>query len=307
MSAATGVRVASLGECMIEVSASRAGGEARVGFGGDTLNTAVYLARAGSPSVVVSFVTVVGEDPFSDNMVAEWQREGLECSLVFRDHRKLPGLYMIATDERGERSFYYWREQAAARELLTPERTSVLAETLREYALVYLSGITLAILDASARSRLLATVRRLRESGTMIAFDSNYRPRLWPDRQAARAAVSALAPLTDIALLSASDEMALFGDESARAVVRRWRRYGDNKVIVTDGSGPALAAHGEGIEEILPQAVVADPVDTTAAGDAFNGGFLAAYLQGEGMSAAVRAGHQLAARVVSYPGAITPA
>ena len=88
-------RVACIGECMIELKQAEGGLYSR-GYGGDTLNTAVYLARLG---VEVDYITALGDDPMSDEMIAGWAAEGVGTSRVARLHGKLPGIYMIKTDE----------------------------------------------------------------------------------------------------------------------------------------------------------------------------------------------------------------
>src|SRR5690606_38163804 len=105
--------VVSIGECMVE-SRDRPDRLSRA-FGGDTLNTAVYLARLGGP---VGYLTSLGVDPYSAEMLAAWQAEGVICDDVAILPGKLPGLYAIRVDGGGERSFFYWRGAAAAREMM---------------------------------------------------------------------------------------------------------------------------------------------------------------------------------------------
>src|SRR5215470_13793273 len=168
-------RVAAIGECMIELRHTDAQ-TLKLGFGGDTLNTAVYLARAGrSADIAVDYVTALGDDLYSENMLAAWREEGIGIDLVARLPGRLPGLYIIRTDERGERPFTYFRSAAAARDMLREGRDALLAERLTGYACLYLSGITLSVLDDAQRRALMTILDRLRSGGTQIAFDSNYR------------------------------------------------------------------------------------------------------------------------------------
>lgn len=311
------LRIASLGECMIELSegaGSREDGSLNNGgaaamqrtFGGDTLNTAVYLARSLTPgSGEVSYVTALGDDPFSAEMIAAWQREGLETGLVERLSGRLPGLYVIRTDAQGERTFHYWRSAAAAREMLRPDREPDLTKALSGFDLIYLSGITLGILDAESRERLYRLLETLRGSGSRIAFDTNYRPRLWRDRTEAQAAVRRTLSLADIALPTHEDEAALFGDGSPEATAQRLHGLGVGEVVVKCGGTPCLVSL-EGRQASVAGETVARPVDTTAAGDSFNGAYLAARLGGAGAEEAAAAGHALAGRVIQTKGAIIP-
>ncbi len=181
-------KVASIGECMIELR-HRGERELDLGFGGDTLNFAVYLARLSrGRDLAVDYVTALGDDPYSDSMIAAWQAEGVGCDLVARLPGRLPGLHTIRTDARGERSFTYWRSASAARDVLRGAHGARIAEQLADYDLLYLSGITLSILDPAQRDALMALADRIRAQGGRVAFDSNFRPAGWPDRDEARAA-----------------------------------------------------------------------------------------------------------------------
>ena len=293
-------RVRSIGECMIELS-DRGEGRLSLAYGGDALNTAVYLARLGAP---VDFATALGDDPWSEEMLAFWASEGVGTELVQRLPGRLPGLYMIKLDERGERSFYYWRSASAAREMLSSGEPDRLAAALQDSRLLYFSGITLSILDQASRRRLFAIVARAKAEGARVAFDSNYRKRGWPDADAARAALSEAFRLADIALPTLDDEQALHGDADAEAAARRILALGPAEVAVKLGAKGALVGAGGKLTTIPAEQVEA--VDTTAAGDGFNAGYLAARLAGAEPEAAGRAGAKLAAAIVQHRGAIIP-
>jgi 2-dehydro-3-deoxygluconokinase len=288
------MRVASVGECMVELREAR-DGTLRRGFGGDTLNTAVYLARAG---VSVDYVTALGDDPWSEEMLAAWGREGVGTGLVQRLPGRLPGLYIIQTDSQGERRFSYWRDAAAARLLLD----HLAPDALDPFDLVYLSGITLSIYDAGSREKLFAMLDRVRQRGGRVAFDTNFRPRGWPDRTLAADLYARTFASADIVLASVEDLALLYGEAGEAALLR----HAAGKEIVLKLDRPAcrvVHAEADWLVEALP---VASVVDTTAAGDSFAAAYLAARLRGSSPREAAKAGHDLAGVVVGHPGAIVP-
>ena len=229
------IRIASIGECMIELR-HRSASALDLAHGGDTLNTAVYLARLTKErDVRVDYVTALGDDAYSDGMLAMWRDEDIGTELVARLPGRLPGLYTIRTDARGERSFTYWRSASAARDMLRGARAEEIAEALESYDLLYLSGITLSILDPPQRAALVAIADRVREHGGRVAFDSNYRPVGWPSAEAARAAFEEMLARVDIALPTLDDEQALFGVKDAPECAERLRRRGVAEIAIKLG------------------------------------------------------------------------
>jgi 2-dehydro-3-deoxygluconokinase len=295
--------IACIGECMIEMTLPDAqGAGARVGFAGDTFNTAVYLKRSAT-DMRVRYVTALGTDAASDRMIVTFVAEGLDVTLIERRADRLPGCYAIVLDTAGERRFLYWRDASAARTLFEPPAT-VGFDALEGADMVYLSGITAAILAPLARDRLVDWLAGFRARGGQVAFDSNYRPALWPDRATAQRAIAAFWSVCDVGLPSLDDEMALFGDADAAAVVARLRAAGVSTGALKRGASGPLA-----IGDVPAQVFAAAErvVDTTAAGDSFNGAYLAALLRGEPHAACLRDGHDMARRVIAHRGAILPA
>jgi 2-dehydro-3-deoxygluconokinase len=295
-------RVVAIGEVMIEM-ARGSDGRYSVGCGGDTFNTAVYLARAG---VETAFATAIGDDPYSDRILALALSEGLASDLILRVRGRLPGLYLIETDSKGERVFHYWREGAPARELFELQDWERVAESLLKAKLVYFSGITLSLYSNAALGRFLATVEMARQQGVKIAFDGNFRPRGWKgDLSRTRTVFMEALKRVDIALPTYDDEAVLWGDPSPEATVDRLQAFGIGEIVVKNGPNSALVV-ADGASEFIPVPEVVVPVDTTAAGDSFNAGYIAARLGGDLPAIAASAAHRLAAQVIRHPGAIMP-
>jgi 2-dehydro-3-deoxygluconokinase len=294
-------RVLCIGECMAELSGDGAGSY-RLGFGGDTLNTALYMARLLGPGRV-AYVTRLGDDTYSARMRAAWEAEGIDCSLVETVTGATVGLYAIETDAAGERSFTYWRSQAPARELFTHGNWHTRSEAMGEAAAVYFSGITLAVLPPEGRDRLIAAAAVARAGGTMVAVDPNFRPRLWGAPEAAPWIARAYGAAA-IALTSAEEERTLFPGAAPQPPWPHMADAGCAEVVAKTGAAGAVVV-AEGRADI-PGLAAAEVIDTTGAGDAFNAAYLAARLSGAPPAEAARRGCALGARVVGHRGAIIP-
>src|SRR4051812_35835766 len=295
-------RVICVGEVMVELAR---GPDGRFGlsFGGDTFNTAVYLARADVPT---SYATAMGDDPYSDGLIALASAEGVNHDFIARVPGRMPGLYLIETDAKGERKFYYWRDTSPARDLFELPGWAATAEALLSARLVYFSGVTLSLYSNTGVGRFLAALELARKQGVTVAFDGNFRPRGWKgDVARTRTVFTEALKRVDIALPTFEDEAILWGDANPEATVARLQAFGIGEIAVKNGRENALVADKSGREHV-PVPEVVEPVDTTAAGDSFNAAYLAARHKGESPVPAAGAPHGLAAQVIRHRGAIMP-
>jgi 2-dehydro-3-deoxygluconokinase len=275
-------------------------------FGGDTLNCSVYLARlVAGRGVRVDYVTALGDDPYSDAMLAAWHAEGISTEYVARLPGRLPGLYLIRTDAHGERTFYNYRSEAPARQMLADGRAARLTAALAGYDLLFVTGVTLSILDDAQRAQLVDLLAAARRQGAGIVFDGNFRPRAWRDAAAARRWFDAVLAHATIALPTFEDEQGLYGDADPAATVARLQAHGVAEVAVKLGAQGALVAAAGRAQRVAATPVAA--VDTTGAGDSFNGAYLACRLLGQDPVTAAAAANRVAAVKVRHRGAIIPA
>ncbi|MDQ1900494.1 sugar kinase [Paracoccus sp. WLY502] len=294
------MRILSIGEAMVELGQSDQPGLWRLGIAGDTLNTAWYLRRLLGADWQVDYLSRVGQGAFSQQMVDFLASEGIGTAHVGRDPDREIGLYAISLED-GERSFAYWRDTSAAKRLA--DDPAVLDAALDGAAVAYFSGITVAILPPQGRANLLAALSHARAAGTQVVFDPNLRPRLWADAATMRQGISDAAAGADLVLPSFDDESSHFGDADPQATVARYLALGAGQVVVKNGGGPIRFGGAEGsglIDELAPET----PVDSTAAGDSFNAGYLAAHLSGADCATAIAAGHGLSRKVIRHRGAL---
>lgn len=292
------MRIGCLGEVMLELVTS-SDASCQLGVAGDTYNTSVYLAR-GALEGKVDYITILGKDGYSDRIRAHMDAYSVGTSRVLTHPNRHPGLYAIETDDEGERSFTYWRTEAAVRSLGEPDFPSF-DQLFEGLSHVYYSGISLAILTQENRDRLFAALAAFRANGGIVAFDSNYRPNLWNDKELAQAETTKAWSSCDIGLPSVDDEMYLFEDASEDDVLERFQGYGIAEGALKRGAqGPITL---DGIAMPTDDTTV-KVVDTTAAGDSFNAGYLSACLSGQNQMERMKAGHDLAKQVIGQRGAI---
>jgi 2-dehydro-3-deoxygluconokinase len=285
--------VCCAGEVMIELVPTGSAGLLRQGCAGDTLNTAVYLRRAGLP---VRYLTALGDDIFSEHILSFLRAERIDTRDIRRCPGRQPGLYAIHNDAGGERHFSYWRSESPVRQLFdTPL-------TLAGVEVFYFSGITLAVCRSGQR-HLLALLRELHEQGCRIVFDPNFRPVLWDSLPQARAHYREVLPLCDIVLPTLDDDRLLWDCDTVASCREFHQSMGVKTVVI---KSPDLVVHAfSPIDSCSLAAPPVEAVDTTGAGDAFAAGFLAAQLRQQGgLRDAILAGQALAARVVRHRGAI---
>nr|WP_321446097.1 sugar kinase [uncultured Cohaesibacter sp.] len=298
------LKAVCIGECMVEMSPA-GNGLFRQAFAGDSYNTATYLARQFAPDVTVSYLTALGTNGLSLQMIEHFKAEGIGVESIRKLDGKNPGLYMIENDATGERFFEYWRGQSGARAMFAGQSAEELANELRAFDAIYLSGISLAILDESQRSNLLQALEQLSQEGSiLVAYDPNHRAALWSSPAAARAVSEAMAGLASLCLVGLEDDAAIMEEASdAEATASRWQAWGAREVVIKNGGANCLIRQGDASLTIAPEASLS-PVDTTGAGDSFAAGYVGARLTGKEPGEAAQLAHRIAGQVIMHPGAV---
>lgn len=301
--------IAVIGECMVELS-GQPFSAMQQNYGGDSINTAIYLKKLASDSIKVNYVTAMGDDPLSHALIEKWQQQQLNTDSVLIDPSKQPGLYMIQNDSAGERTFQYWRNDSAAKYLLRhPEFSNVLS-MLKTIDAIYLSGISLAILPEQDCNTLLTHLEELAAKGVKIVYDSNYRPALWSNKTHCQITNAKAYALADLALVTLDDENELWGDTSLKSCTQRLHQQGAKELVIKTGADGCQYSKINADKTITVEQFstkkITNVVDTTAAGDSFNAGFLALWLTGNPISQCAIAGNLLAGQVIQQRGAIVP-
>jgi 2-dehydro-3-deoxygluconokinase len=300
------IKVVSIGECMLEVQANDFG-PAVLSYGGDTFNTSVYLRRCSDTQTMqVGYATGLGDDPLSHKLMQEWSALGLNLQHTRQINGKLPGMYLIETDDKGERRFHFWRENSAARAYFDIDISPLEAEA-DSIDCFYFSGISLAILSTPARQRLFKLLAQQKAMGKQVVFDNNYRPRLWPDKTTTQQVFDEAFAVSTMAMITADDHRDVYDYSSVDEAVAHAQSLSVEEIVIKRGASPTLVrAKFSSQWDNVPTQRVEKVVDTTAAGDSFAAGYLSRRLLDASPLIAADFGNRVAAKVVQHRGAIIP-
>lgn len=265
------------------------------GHGGDTSNAAIAAARQGAR---VGYITAIGQDAPGDSLMALWAREGVDTSTVIRTDKALTAVYFVTHDAKGHHFLHYRKESPAA--LYGP--ADLPREAIAAAKMFFASGISQGI-SSSAADAVFAAIDVARGAGVTVAYDTNYRPRLWPPARAAAVMHAAIARC-DIVFPGLEDAAVLTGLADPNAILDFYLRLGPRVVVLKMGEEGAYIATPDGRLQIEPLSVRA--VDATGAGDAFCGSYLARVLAGDDAEDAARYAVVAAALKCTGYGAVAP-
>ena len=292
-----------MGECMVEFGSAGEPGLYRQKFAGDVFNTAIYIKRCVKDATKVQFLSAVGNDSLSDQMISLMDDESVDSSLLYRSSSAQMGLYLIKVDDEGERSFTYWRDTSAAKQVVELLKNDGGSSRLADSDIFFFSGISIAILSPQDRTQLWHYISELKAGGTKIVFDPNYRPTLWTSLDETRTSYAHAFSLADVALPGVDDHMVLYDAKNAEDVAGFIEQFAISEIIIKNGAaGMLVSVNGE--RTYIDVDPVKTVVDTTSAGDAFNGGYLSARIIGRSVQQAAVFASKVSACVIQHKGAI---
>lgn len=240
-------------------------------YGGDTLTAAVAAKRLGSK---VGYITRVGCDYFKEFLMDSWQAEGLDISQV-KLTGDFNGLYLLARPKDGKKEFSYYRKKTAASRLSIDDISEKYIESAKIF---YTSGIA-QTLSISTKEAVKKAYTIAKEKGTITAYDPNYSP-LLSTAEEAKEAFDDVIEYIDILFLSDKNDVAkLLEVESYEKIIKYFWDMGINTVVVKSSHDGGYYT-GYGGDIVFCEFFAKEIVDTTCAGDAFNGGFLHALASG---------------------------
>ena len=292
-------KIAIIGECMAELY-TQDNGYAQT-FAGDSFNCAVYLKR-NSPKDIVEYITVLGKDMWSEKMLSCFKDHNLDTNYIDYKEDKTIGLYIINTD-KGERSFSYWRGESAAKDLFTTPITEKINSNICSFDMIFFSAITLGIMSEEGRETFFKIIQKARQAGVKIAFDTNYRPKIYKNIQEAKDIYNQTLPYCDIVLPSIDDEEALWGMTDPIKIIEKIKQSGASEIIVKAGKEDIVYYYEDNITTVATTPIE-NIIDSTSAGDSFNGAYLSERTNGTNIEDSIRKAQELSSRVIMHQGAI---
>ena len=294
-----------IGECMIEISGNmeqitNSSAKININFGGDTFNSAIYFSRISQKKIKTCFVTALGQDTFSKKMISRFKTEKIDCQFIRTDGQNPPGLYSIETDYEGNREFSYWRSTSPAKNLFKGPKGKKLINDLSYADIIYYSGISVAILNSSQKQNLI----KLGKSANITAFDFNYRNALHKKNEA-QELLKYINGSVNIHFISYDDVVEIFGISNPNQIFEILNTN-KNLILLRFKNSIIYKNNNKEIKSLsLP---IIKAIDTTAAGDSFNGAFLALMNEENRLSLEdkILMSHSVTREVIKHKGAIIP-
>lgn len=299
----------AFGEPLGEISMNHCQGSNNINlkFAGDVYNALIYAKHLFKKNTVATMLSAVGSDDFSQMFRADAKKYDIDDSQVITMQDSCLGLYSINVDEFGERNFNYWRAQSAASkffDFIQPNYNDKLNDDFTKKTFLF-SGISLGILNEHDIEECFKYITHFKKMGYTIAFDPNFREALWETKEQARKCFERAYELADIILAGLDDHDQLWGHKDVETLFEFFSVYSDKEVVIKANSAGTFAIY-EGQKVYCPFVPAPKQVDTTAAGDAFAGSYLAARLNSHEPHSAMHLANQVAGFVVQHKGAIVP-
>lgn len=268
------IDIAIIGECLIELSANGTLADTSTlnkYFGGDTVTTAVAVARLGGN---VTYLTKVGNDGFSEFILSALKKENIDTSLI-KTNDEQNGMYIVSHTSDKKEVLYYKRKTAATK--LSIE--DINEEEIKKLKLIYSTGVVQS-LSASSRELVRETFRIAKENDVMTAYDPNYSS-CFMNSSDSKEYFEEIVDNTDIIFLSLkNDATQLYDFTSIDKVMNYFWDRGVKIVVIKSHIDNGYYTGFKGDISFTEFYNTQKAIDVTASGDVFNGGFLYAITNG---------------------------
>ena len=299
------MKITTIGEILIDMTQTHIDQNGIPHFaanpGGAPANVSVAAAKLGIES---GFIGCVGDDSYGRFLRDTLVRYGVSTDGLQVSHSASTTLAIVTVDEKGERSFSFYRKPGAD----TRIKADKAVEAIKGSGILHFGSVSLT--DPVCRDAVVTTVQAAKKAGMLITYDPNYRAALWENEDAAVLQMRAVLPLCDIVKISDEETMLLCGVKEPEAALQKLMDLGVRLAVVTLGAKGALWRCGS-MTGMVPGFSV-KVADTNGAGDTFFGAFLSRIaarggldgLTEEEINGYVRFANKAASLTTSRPGAI---
>lgn len=290
------MRICSIGECMIEIS-HNIQNKYVFSYAGDTANTAIYLSRLGAHS---AYITSIGNDRLSKKMISFFNKENVFTDDIHINKNNSLGLYLIINDDNGEKNFFYWRNNSAAKTYFENINLNLLIKKISNYDAVYFTGITLSIYNYKNKNLFYKFLSSLKKKGIMIYFDFNVRLKNWENKTTALKHILRFSSISNIIFLTDEDLNNLGIKNYKKFIFDNLR----NKITIIRSSKGNISIYNKQNVSNFNFVFKKKVKDTTGCGDAFNACFLYYFFNNFKINDCVQIAHKLGKDVANVKGAI---
>ena len=292
------INVCSIGEAMIEISNVK-NNLYNQSFAGDTLNFCNYLDKK---KLNAFFLSAIGKSEINQSLLDFVKSKNISTKYIKQINQFEIGLYLIKNKDNGEKQFFYWRDESAAKQYFNNIDFLNLYKELKNFDYIYFSGITLSIIHISKLNNFIKLLNLLKSKKIKIVFDFNIRPTRWNKKNLNNFFDSVL-KFVDICFLSGEDMSYWKNKNGIKSYEQIVRKYKIKHSIFRKNAKFTYVFLNKN-KYVFKNKLLKKVVDTSGAGDGFNAAYLSNFIVNNDPVLALKAGSTLGSKIVMKKGAI---
>ena len=292
------INVCSIGEAMIEISNVK-NNLYNQSFAGDTLNFCNYLDKK---KLNAFFLSAIGKSEINQSLLDFVKSKNISTKYIKQINQFEIGLYLIKNKDNGEKQFFYWRDESAAKQYFNNIDFLNLYKELKNFDYIYFSGITLSIIHISKLNNFIKLLKLLKSKKIKIVFDFNIRPSRW-NKKNLNIFLDSVLKFVDICFLSGEDMNYWKNKNNIKSYEQIVRKYKLKHSIFRKNAKFTYVFLNK-TRYVFKNKLLKTVVDTSGAGDGFNAAYLSNFIVNNDPVLALKAGSSLGSKIVMKKGAI---
>ena len=292
------INVCSIGEAMIEISNIK-NSLYNQSFAGDTLNFCNYLDKK---KLNAFFLSAIGKSEINQSLLDFIKSKNISTKYIKQINQFEVGLYLIKNKDNGEKQFFYWRDESAAKQYFNNIDFLNLYKELKNFDYIYFSGITLSIIHISKLNNFIKLLKLFKSKKIKIVFDFNIRPSRW-NKKNLNIFLDSVLKFVDICFLSGEDMNYWKNKNDIKSYEQIVRKYKLKHSIFRKNAKFTYVFLNK-TRYVFKNKLLKRVVDTSGAGDGFNAAYLSNFIVNNDPLLALKAGSSLGSKIVMKKGAI---